>query len=225
MFEPTKKKFMRCCAPDTRQGTIRTTSFEWPTTRPEPHLYASQNSVCAGIVARAALFSEGGWDAFSKTPTASNSVICFRVELHLGAEPTRHSGADSRTAKDLSSPCGGRCSRCDRWRNGNGKGNGNRRTVLPSSRSESVGALVPATLGRLAHTHELQGFRLAARGRAHRFRSFRGDERLLRRCPQGLDGELSSPGPRQNGSATARRRNRGHDRPKDLSQWPVRPCA
>jgi hypothetical protein len=84
-------------------------------TRPEPDLYASGNSVCAGIVARAALFSEGGWDAFSKTPTASNPVICFRVELHLGAEPTRHNGADSLTAKDLSSPCGGRCSRRERW--------------------------------------------------------------------------------------------------------------
>jgi len=73
---------------------------------PEPHLYASQSPVCAGIVFRVALLSEGGWDAFSKTPTASNPVICFRVELHLGPEPTRHSGADSPTAKDLSSPCG-----------------------------------------------------------------------------------------------------------------------
>src|SRR5258708_37564117 len=97
MFERTKKKCMRCCAPDTRQGTISTTSSEQgPTTRPEPHLYASRNSVCAGIVARAVLFSEGGGDAFSKTPTASNPVIYFRVELHLGAEATRHSGADSR---------------------------------------------------------------------------------------------------------------------------------
>src|SRR5258708_18884797 len=99
--------------------------------------------VCAGIVPRAALFSEGGWDAFSKTPTASNSVICFRVELHLGAEPTSHSGADSRTAKDLSSTCGGRCSRCDRWRNGNGKSDGNRRILLPSQRSESAGPPPP----------------------------------------------------------------------------------
>ncbi len=73
---------------------------------PEPHLYASQSPVCAGIVFRVALLSEGGWDAFSKTPTASNPVICFRVELHLEPEPTRHSGADSPTAKDLSSPCG-----------------------------------------------------------------------------------------------------------------------
>jgi hypothetical protein len=141
MFEPTKKKFMRCCAPDTRQGTIRATSREWPTTRPEPHLYASQNSVCAGIVARAALFSEGGWDAFSKTPTASNPVICFRVELHLGAEPTRHSGADSLTGKALCSPCGGRCSRWERWGNGNGKSDGNRRILLPSSRHESAGGV------------------------------------------------------------------------------------
>src|SRR5713101_5018393 len=135
-------------------------------------LYASQNSVCAGIVARAALFSEGGWDAFSKTPTASNSVICFRVELHVESEPTRHSGADSRTAKDLSSPCGGRCSRCGRWRNRNGKSDRNRRILLSSQRSESVGALVPAAPGNLAHTIERRGSRLGARGRPHRFRAF-----------------------------------------------------
>src|SRR5882724_2440540 len=145
---------------------------EYLTTRPEPHLYASQYPVCAGIVARAALFSEGGWDAFSKTPTASNSVICFRVELHLGAEPTRHSGADSRAAKDLSAPCGGRCSRCGRWRNGNGKSDRNRRILLSSQRSESVGALVPAAPGNLAHTIERRGSRLVARGRPHRFRAF-----------------------------------------------------
>jgi len=36
-----------------------------------------------------------------------------------------------------------------------------------------MGALVPATPGDLAHTIELRGFRLAARGRTHRFRSFR----------------------------------------------------
>src|SRR5207253_373054 len=116
---------------------------------------------CAGIVARAALFSEGGWDAFSKTPTAANSVLCFRVELHLRAEPTRHSGADSRTAKDLSSPCGGRCSRWDRWRNGNGKSERNRRILLSSQRSESAGALVRATLGDFADTTVLRRNRVA----------------------------------------------------------------
>src|SRR5229473_4686786 len=105
---------------------------EWPTTRPEPHLYASQNPVCAGIVDRVALLSKGGWDAFSKTPIASYSVICFRVELHLGAEPTRHGRADSCTAKALSSSCRGRRSRWDRWRNGNGKSDRNRRILLPS---------------------------------------------------------------------------------------------
>jgi hypothetical protein len=36
---------------------------EWATIRPEPYLYASQNPVCADIVARVALRSEGGWDA------------------------------------------------------------------------------------------------------------------------------------------------------------------
>src|SRR5712664_1834148 len=110
---------------------------------PEPHLYASQNPVCAGIVNRVAFLSKGGWDAFSKTPTASNPVICFRVELHLESEPTRHRCADSHTAKGLLSPCGGRCSLWDCWRNGNGKSDGYWRTVFPSSRSENIGALVP----------------------------------------------------------------------------------
>jgi hypothetical protein len=48
--------------------------------------------------------------------------------------------------------------------------------LLPSSRSENIGALVPATPGDLAHTVELRGFRLAARGGTYRFRSFRGAE-------------------------------------------------
>src|SRR5437870_11431290 len=135
-------------------------------------LYASQDPFAQVSYLVVTLFSEGRWDAFSKTPTASNSVICFRVELHLGAEPTRHSGADSRTAKDLSSPCGGRCSRCGRWRNGNGKSDRNRRILLSSQRSESVGALVPAAPGNLAHTIERRGSRLGARGRPHRFRAF-----------------------------------------------------
>jgi hypothetical protein len=129
-----------------------------PTTCPGPHLYASHNHVCAGIVNRFALFSEGGWDAFSKTPTASNSVICFRVELHLGAKPTRHSRADDHAAKRLSAACGGRSSRWDRRRNGCGKSDGNRRILLPGQRSESAGALVPATPGSLDHTNELRGF-------------------------------------------------------------------
>jgi hypothetical protein len=33
-------------------------------------------------VDRVAVLSKGGWDEVSKTPTASNLVICFRVELH-----------------------------------------------------------------------------------------------------------------------------------------------
>src|SRR6266852_177699 len=174
-------------------------------------LYASQNSVCAGIVARAALFSEGGWDAFSKTPTASNSVICFRVELHVESEPTRHRCADGHTTKGLASPCGGRCSRWDCWRNGNGKSDRNRRILLPSQRSESVGALVPATPGDFDDTNDLRGTRVAARGRTNRFRSFQGDERLFRGCPEGLDGELSSAGSRQNGGPATSFGNRGQD--------------
>src|SRR6202790_2793389 len=149
---------------------IRAITSGWPTARPEPYLYASQNPVCAGIVDRFAILSEGGWDAFSKTPTASNSVICFRVELHLGAEPTRHSRADTHAAKGLPFPCRGCCSRWDRWRNGNGKSARNRRILLPSQRSESAGALVPATPGSLAHTIERRGSRLGARGRPHRDR-------------------------------------------------------
>src|SRR5882724_10383945 len=191
---------------------------------PEPHLYASQNPVCAGIVFRVALLSDGGWNAFSETPTASNSIICFRVELHFGAEPTRDSRADSRAAKALSSPCGGRCSRWDRWRNGNGKSDRNRRILLPSQRSESAGALVPATPGSLAHTNELRGIPLAARGRTHRFRSIQGDERLFR-YPEGLDAELSSPGSRQNGDPATSRWNRGQNGPAVLSQRPVCPRA
>jgi catechol 2,3-dioxygenase-like lactoylglutathione lyase family enzyme len=128
--------------------------------------------VCAGIVMQLALLWEGGRDAFSKTSAAANPVIRFRFELHLEPEATRHSGANSPRASALSSPCGGCCWARVHWRNGNGKSDGNRRTVLPSSRSEGVGDLVPATPGRLPHTHELRGFRLATRGRPHRFRSF-----------------------------------------------------
>src|SRR5258707_9486095 len=161
------------------------------------------------IVGRVALLSEGGWDAFSKTPTSSNSVTCFRVELHRGTEPTRHSRAGSRTAKALSSPFGRRCSRWDRWRNGNGKSDRNRRILLPSQRSEGVGALVPATPGDFDDTNDLRGTRVAARGRTNRFRSFQGDERLFRGCPEGLDGELSSAGSRQNGGPATSFGNRG----------------
>src|SRR6266851_7278023 len=92
-------------------------------------LYASQNSVCAGIVARAALLSKGGWDAFSKTPTASNPVNCFRVELHLESEPTRHRCADSHTAKGLLSPAGPLFV-MGLLENGNGKSDGYWRTDL-----------------------------------------------------------------------------------------------
>src|ERR1700719_2733281 len=106
-------------------------------------LHASHNPFCVGIVDRFALFSEGGWDVFSKTPTASNSVICFRVEFHLEPKPTRHSCADNHAAKGLSSPPRGCCSRWDRWRNGNGKSDGNRRVLLPRQRFEIAGALVP----------------------------------------------------------------------------------
>src|SRR5206468_5785642 len=173
------------------------------------HLYAFQNAVCAGIVGRFAVLSEGGWDAFSKTPSASNSVICFRVELPLGAKPTRHSRADNHAAKCPSSPCGGCCSRGDRWRNGNGKSDRNRRILLPSQRFESAGALVSATPGHLGHTNERRGIPLAARGRTHRFRSIQGDERLFRGSPEGLDAELPSPGSRQNGSAATSGGNRG----------------
>src|SRR6266850_5694819 len=192
---------------------------------PEPHLYASQSPVCAGIVFGVALLSEGGWDAFSKTPTASNPVIRFRVKLHLEPKPTRHRRADTHAAKGLSSPCRGCCSRWDRWRNGNGKSYGNRRILLPSQRSESAGALVPATPGSLAHTNEPRGIPLAARGRTHRFRSIQGDERLFRGYPEGLDAELSSPGSRQNGGPATGRWNRGQDGPAVLSQRPVRPPA
>src|SRR6266404_3986547 len=166
---------------------------------PEPHLYASQSPVCAGIVFRVALLSEGGWDAFSKTPTASNPVICFRVELHLEPEPTRHSGADSPTAKDLSSPCGAAVRHGFAGGTEMEKVTGIGGLFFRAKDSGSVGALVPSLL--------------------------RGDERLFRGYPQGLDGEFSSPGSRQNGSPATGRRNRGKDGPGVLSQRPVRPPA
>src|SRR5579872_2146042 len=55
--------------------------------------------LCAGIVVRFARLSVGGRDAFSKTPTASNSVICFRLKLHLESKRTRHSRADNHADK------------------------------------------------------------------------------------------------------------------------------
>jgi len=59
-----------------------------------------------------------------------------------------------------------------RWRTGNGNSDGNGRTILPSSRSESVRPLVPATPGSLADTIELRGIRLGARGRPPVFSPF-----------------------------------------------------
>jgi hypothetical protein len=128
----------------------------------EPHLFASHNPVNAGIVNRFALLSGGGWDAFSKTPTAAYHLICFRVKLHLEPEPTRHCRADCHTANDLSS-CRDSCRAWLRWGNGNRKSDGNRRTVLPRPRSGSIGTLVPATPGDLAHTIELQGITVGSK--------------------------------------------------------------
>src|SRR5712664_3591847 len=154
-----QRKRSLCDAAHRTQGKERKDdSSKWPTTRqtsslrfPEFRLRRYRSS------GRALLGRRMG--CFSKTPTASNPVIYFRVELHLGAEPPRHRGADSNTANDLSPPSGARESRWDRCRNGNGKRDVNRRTLLPSSRSESVGALLPATPGGLAHAVELRGFR------------------------------------------------------------------
>jgi hypothetical protein len=136
-----------------------------PTNRPEPHDLRFPELPLRRYRSSGRALLGRRMGAISKTPTASNSVVCCRVELHPGAKPTRHSGADSRTAKDLACPCGGPCSRWHRWRNGNGKSDGNRRILLPSQRSESAGAVVPATPGNLAHTNELRGIPLAARGR------------------------------------------------------------
>src|SRR5579872_6917960 len=110
-----------------------------------------------------------------------SSFILSRNELGIAAQTTTQTNAPP-------------CSRRDRWRNGNGKSDGNRGILLPSQRSESAGALVPATPGSLGHTNGPRGLPLAARSRTHRFRSIQGDERLFRRYHQGLDAELSSPG-------------------------------
>jgi glyoxylase I family protein len=50
--------------------------------------------------------SKGRWDAFSKTPTASNLVICFWVKLHLEPEPTRHRCATATQPKVSPPPAG-----------------------------------------------------------------------------------------------------------------------
>jgi len=69
-----------------------------------------------------------------------SSFILGRNQLAIAAQTAVQ-------PKTSSSPCGGRCSRCGRWRSGNGKSDRNRRILLSSQRSESVGALVPAALG------------------------------------------------------------------------------
>jgi len=77
----------------------------------------------------------------------------------------------------------------------------------------------PKALGRWYQQHlgisltpsSYRGFRLAARGRTHRFRSSTGDERPFQGNRQGLDVERSSPGSRQNGSPATNRWNRGQD--------------
>ena len=148
------------------------------------YLYTFQNPVCAGIMDRVALLSKGGWDAFSKTPAASNPVIGFWVELHLGPEPTRHSCADSHTAKGLPSPCGGTV--------GDGIAGETEMEKVTGIGGLFFRAHDPEALGRWYQQHlgispipSSYGNRVAARGRTHRFRSFRGDEQLFRRCQQG----------------------------------------
>ena len=177
----------------------------------KPHLCASQNSVCAGIVARAALFSAEGWDAFLRRQPLQTLSFTFGSRFILGRNQLGIAAQTATLPMISPPPAGGRCSRWDRCRNGNGKSDGNRRTLLPSSRSESVGALLPTTPGGLAHAVELRGFRLAARGRTYRFRSSTGDERPFQGDPKGLDVELSNPGSRQNGSPATSRWNRGRD--------------
>jgi len=153
--------------------------------------------VCAGIVARAALFSEGGWDAFSKAPTASNSVICFRSSFMWNRNQL---GIAAQTAiqPKVSPPPAGAVVRVGLLRNGNGKSDRNRRILLPSQRSESVGLWYQQHLGiltiprpprtRVAAKRQDQPLSLLSRRRA-----------IISGCPEGLDGELSSAGSRQNG--------------------------
>jgi hypothetical protein len=90
------------------------------------------------------------------------SCLCFRLKLHLEPGSTRRNSEDSRTASDLS--CFGvNCSRWSSWSTGDGKSGRNRRISLPGPRSGSIGTMA-------------RGFRLAARGRLHRFRSSIGGE-------------------------------------------------
>jgi hypothetical protein len=76
----------------------------------------------------------------------------------------------------------------------------------------------PKALGRgyqqhlgISLTPSRYGIPFGSKRQTHRFRFFRGDERLFRRCPQVLDGELSSPGSRQNGGPVTSCGNRGQD--------------
>ena len=76
-----------------------------PPFAPGPRLFPTRNAIRAGIVDQVAFLSIGGWEAFSKTPTASKPVDFSRVQFHLEPKPTRNCRSDSRTAKGLPSPC------------------------------------------------------------------------------------------------------------------------
>ena len=68
-----------------------------------------------------------------------SSLVLSRNQLGIAAPTT--------TQTNPSSFRGGGCWAWLRRRNGNGRSDGNRRTVLPGSRSHSVGALVPTAPG------------------------------------------------------------------------------
>jgi hypothetical protein len=106
--------------------------------------------------------------------------VADNLKLHRGAEPTRHSGAERHASNDLSSPCSGCCSRWDRWRNGNGKSDGNRRILLPSQRSGKRWGFGTSNTWGSRSRHRATRIPIGSKGRTAHFRSSAGDERLFK---------------------------------------------
>jgi hypothetical protein len=95
---------MRCRAPDTRQGTIRTTSFQWPTRTSSlrfPELPLRRYRSPGPRSSR----SEDGM-LFLRRQRLQTLSFAFGSSFILGAEPTRLSGAVSRTGKLSPLPAG-----------------------------------------------------------------------------------------------------------------------
>jgi hypothetical protein len=158
--------------------------------RPEPHLYATQN--CAGIVARAALFSEGGWDAFLRRQLLRALSFAFGSSFILGQNQLAIA-APTAVQPRVSRPPSGAAGR-------DGIARGTEVEKVIGIGGFFFRAKDPKALWRWYQEHlgadaiELRGFHLAARGRTHRFRSSTGDERPFQGNRQALDVETFESG-------------------------------